>query len=125
MKNDIQFILLVLVIIIVLVGYGVFVRSQENKQKKILDRVGDEVLLSKTKRKKKRGKETKIKPRKGSIEAPPVPNELEGVLARRGIEEIESEDWTVTELDEVTAFKDLESELEEVLDELYPGLEDR
>ncbi len=119
------FILLVLVIIIILVGYGVFVRSQENKQKKILDRVGDEVLLSKTKRKKKRGKETKINSRKGSIEAPPVPNELEGVLARRGIEEIESEDWTVTELDEVTAFKDLESELEEVLDELYPGLEDR
>lgn len=119
------FILLVLVIIIILVGYGVFVRSQENKQKKMLDRVGDEVLLSKIKRNKKRGKEPQRSYRKGSIEAPPVPNELEGVLARKGIEEIESEDWNVTEYDEVTAFKDLESELEEVLDELYPGSEDR
>ena len=63
---------------------------------------------------------------RSSIEAPPVPMETEAVLAREGIEEIESENWEPDmEDEEISAFKDLESELDDVLDELYPGSDDR
>jgi hypothetical protein len=127
-ENDpifLTFIILVLVIIIILIAYGVFVRSQESRQRKMLDRVGDEVLLSKKGRSRKRRKDDNRKGKAGSIKAPPVPSEVEGDLARRGIEEIEAEDWDDDELEEITAYQDLESELEEVLDELYPGSEAR
>ena len=120
------FIILVIVILLVLIAYGVFVRSQESRQRKMLDRVEDEVRMSKPKGRRNRRREAPRQIRKGSIQAPPAPSDVEASLARKGIKEIESEDWDPEdEEEETTAFKDLESELDEVLDELYPGSENR
>lgn len=109
---------IILAVIVVLLGsYMILIRSQENKQKKMLGMVEDQVRLENPMKDKKRKRSsTRSKPKKNAIPAPPSPADLEANLARMEIDDVEKR----MEKEEPTAYQDLESDLDDVITELYP-----
>ncbi len=111
------FIFLVGLIILILASYGIFLRTRESKQKEILDKVGDEAMLT-IPRGGRRQRSSSPKHKQVSIPVPPAPTELEGDLARKELVDLKGHE----KVEDVSpAYKDLESDLDDVIDELYPA----
>ena len=111
------FLFLVCVIILILASYLIFLRTRESKQKKMLDKVGDEAMLA-TPLGGRMRRSSPPKRKRASIPAPPSPSDLEGDLARKELVGLEVPE----KVDERSlAYQDLEADLDDVIDELYPA----
>jgi hypothetical protein len=111
----VTFLILLGVIVLVLVAYGIVIRTQESRQREMLDKVGDEVMFSRTRTRSVN--KQKVKVRHGTIPAPPSPKEMESNFTRKKRAEMSYMDGDEKE---VTAFQDLETELDDIIEELYP-----
>lgn len=106
------------VIMVLLFSYGVFVRTQETKQKKLLGELEHEALSEKPRVRRRRPRNYPgLKTKKSTIAAPPAPSDLEANIARKEKTKVEEK----MEGEEPSAYEDIESELDEVISELYPN----
>ncbi|MGA1792864.1 MAG: C25 family cysteine peptidase [Thermoplasmatota archaeon] len=113
--------ILIAVIFITLIIYGVFLRIQERRQKRLLDSVGTSAPLEARplsekdfKRGSGRGRRRRVR-RDDGIPMPPAPLEVEGALVREEKDQKDSRDGPDSEGD-----PDLESDLDDILNEMFP-----
>jgi hypothetical protein len=115
--EDYSLVLIVLVVLIFsfLLIYGVFLRLQERKQKRMLDSVGTSAPIEARPLSEKDFKKRRRKGRKkdDGLPMPPAPLEVEGALAR---EEVELEE----DAKYISSGGDLESDIDELLSEMFP-----
>jgi hypothetical protein len=110
--------ILMVIVLAFLIIWGVFLRLQEKKQKRMLDSVGtNQPLEARTLTEKDFTKGSSPARRRGKkkdegIPMPPAPIEVEGALAREEIPEIEEES-------EVSVEQDFESEVDDIVSELF------
>ena len=116
-SQDFSLVLIVLIVLIFsfLLIYGVFLRLQERKQKRILDSVGTSAPLEARPLSEKDFKKRRRRGRKrdDGLPMPPAPLEVEGALAR---EEVELEE----DAKYISSGGDLESDIDELLSEMFP-----
>jgi hypothetical protein len=115
-NEDYSLVLVVLIVLIFsfLLIYGVFLRLQERKQKRMLDSVGTSAPIEARplsekdfKKRRRRGKK-----KDDGLPMPPAPLEVEGALAR---EETELEEDA-----KMISSGDMESDIDELLSEMFP-----
>jgi hypothetical protein len=117
-SEDFSMVLVVMIVVIFsfLLTYGVFLRLQERKQKRMLDSVGTNSPIEARplsekdfkKRKRRRGRK-----KDDGIPMPPAPLEVEGALAREKVEQ--GEDAKM-----ISSGTDLETDLDDILSEMFP-----
>ena len=117
-SEDFSLVLIVMIALIFsfLLVYGVFLRLQERKQKRMLDSVGTSAPIEARplsekdfKKRRRRGKK-----KDEGLPMPPAPLEVEGALAREegGSEEDDTKIYS--------SGQDLESDLDDLLSEMFP-----
>ncbi|MBN1390691.1 MAG: hypothetical protein JXA22_08635 [Candidatus Thermoplasmatota archaeon] len=109
------FIIMIVLIFSFLIIYGVFLRVQERRQKRILDSVGTNAprearALSEKDFKNRPGRRVRTDE---SIPVPPAPIDVEGALIREG-------DHPVMEGETRENDPDMEMDLDEILSEMFP-----
>lgn len=109
--------LIIFVIIIALLTYGIALRIQENRQKRMLDSVGTNATLEAKNLTEKDFNRTKRR-RKGrddGIPMPPAPSDVEGALIKEEKKEDRSELRSYTREQ-----RDIEMDIDDVLSEMFP-----
>ncbi|MFO8051989.1 MAG: C25 family cysteine peptidase [Thermoplasmatota archaeon] len=105
-------VLVIMIIVAILLAYGIFIRLQENKQKRVLDSVGTNATLEAKELSEKDF--NKRRRRDGGLPMPPAPSNIEGALVR----EVKKEERAPPSTKK--GMKDLDTEIEDVLSELFP-----
>ncbi len=113
-REDYSLVLVVLISLIVsfLLIYGVLLKVQERKQKKMLDSVGTNAPLEARPLTEKDFNKRKRNKKDDGIPMPPAPLEVEGALAREVTKEEDEDEPKPVE-------QDLESDIDDILTEMF------